>query len=63
MGCAFLNDAPILNDKEPIGHHHGFEWVVRNEQNGTAEVRQVTPQFGTHVESGSGIERRQRLVE
>ena len=58
-----LDDLALLDDEQPVGHHHRLERVVRDEQARAGELGQVPGQLGAHLEPRLRVQRRERLVE
>ncbi len=61
--AAFLDDFAVLDDHQPVGEHHGVQWVVRDEDRHRLELRQVAAQLRAYVESGAGVEGGEGFVE
>ena len=55
-GCAFLDDAAVFEDDEPVGQHERFERVMGDQQARPGEVGQVPLELGLHVKAGAGVQ-------
>ncbi len=58
-----LDDAPVLDDEEAVGHDHRLERVVGDDEHRPLELGQVSAQGGPHVEAGTRVEGGQGLVQ
>src|SRR5690606_450680 len=63
VGAADLDDAPCLEDDEPVGERARLERVVRDEEAHARELVEQTAEVAAQLGPGRDVERGKRLVE
>jgi hypothetical protein len=62
-GGALLDDAAVLDDQETVGHDHGLERIVGDDQDRPGELVEVAAELRAHVQTCPGIQRGQWFVQ
>ena len=60
---ALLDDATFLDDQETVGHDHGLEGVMGDDQDRAGELVEVAAQLSAHIQTGPGVQRGQWFVQ